>query len=139
MAVGSERKLFLGARLKRLRREIGLTQARMAQDLDISPSYLNHLERNQRPLTAQILLRLADSYDIDLRAFSSGESAPSKDLGEVLVDPIFRMRRFAGLPEQDVQPTAESALLHRCHQRFSDIRVSPICVRAHGAGSRYLA
>ena len=81
MAVGTERKLFLGARLKRLRREIGLTQARMAQDLDISPSYLNHLERNQRPLTAQILLRLADSYDIDLRAFSSGESAPSKDLG----------------------------------------------------------
>jgi len=40
-------------------RELGLTQTRMAEDLGVSPSYLNHLERNQRPVTAQVLLRLA--------------------------------------------------------------------------------
>ena len=49
----TDRKLFLGARLKRLRRELGLTQTRMAEDLGVSPSYLNLLERNQRPVTAQ--------------------------------------------------------------------------------------
>ena len=62
--------MFLGGRLKRLRRELGLTQTRMATDLGVSPSYLNHLERNQRPVTAQVLLRLAQAYDLDLRAFS---------------------------------------------------------------------
>ena len=29
----TDRKLFLGARLKRLRRDLGLTQTRMAEDL----------------------------------------------------------------------------------------------------------
>ena len=47
-----QRKLFLGARLKRLRRERGLNQSQMADELGISASYLNHLERNQRPVTA---------------------------------------------------------------------------------------
>ena len=50
------KKLFLGARLKRLRRDRGLQQTAMAGQLGISPSYLNHLERNQRPVTAAILL-----------------------------------------------------------------------------------
>ena len=57
MAVSTtDRKLFLGARLKRLRRDLGLTQTRMAEDLGVSPSYLNLLERNQRPVTAQVLV-----------------------------------------------------------------------------------
>ena len=55
-----QRKLFLGARLKRLRRDRGLNQSQMAGELGISGSYLNHLERNQRPVTAGILLRLAE-------------------------------------------------------------------------------
>ncbi|MCE3290426.1 MAG: family transcriptional regulator, partial [Caulobacter sp.] len=48
----SDKKLFLGGRLKRLRRDLGVTQAAMAEQLKVSPSYLNLLERNQRPVTA---------------------------------------------------------------------------------------
>jgi len=134
MVLAPERKLFLGARLKRLRREIGLTQARMAQDLEISPSYLNHLERNQRPLTAQILLRLADTYDIDLRAFSGGESAPSKDLGEVLVDPIFR---DLAIPRHEIAEVAENApgvadALVRLYRAFSDRQRFPAAAGPSG-------
>ena len=65
-------KLFLGHRLRRLRRDIALSQTDMAASLGISPSYLNHLERNQRPVTAALLLKLADIYDVDVRAFASG-------------------------------------------------------------------
>ena len=57
-------KLFAGTRIRRLRRELNITQLQMAGDLGISPSYLNLIERNQRPLSAQILLRLADTFDI---------------------------------------------------------------------------
>ncbi len=106
MVSSPERKLFLGARLKRLRREIGLTQARMAQDLGVSPSYLNHLERNQRPLTAQILLRLAETYDIDLRALAGGEGTSSRDLTEVLLDPVFR---DLAIPRHEIAEVAENA------------------------------
>src|SRR5919107_4575340 len=87
----TDRKLFLGARMKRLRRDLGLTQTRMAEDLGVSPSYLNLLERNQRPVTAQILLRLAEAYDVDLRSLGAdGDEQATIELAEVLSDPLFR-------------------------------------------------
>src|SRR5690349_8703623 len=85
-----QRKLFLGARLRRLRRERGLHQAAMAAEIGISASYLNHLERNQRPVTAGILLRLAEAFDIDVKAFAteSGDTAGADQLGEIFSDPM---------------------------------------------------
>lgn len=88
MAESSDRKLFLGGRLKRLRRELDLTQTAMAADLGVSPSYLNHIERNQRPVTAQLLLRLAETYDVDLRALNQG-GVGEAELAEVFADPLF--------------------------------------------------
>src|SRR3954468_2733720 len=84
------RKLLLGARLRRLRRDRGLNQAAMASEIGISASYLNHLERNQRPVTAGILLRLAEAFDIDMKAFASdgGDTAGAEQLGEVFSDPM---------------------------------------------------
>ncbi len=70
----SDRKPFAGGRVKRLRQSLGLTQSRMAADLGLSVSYLNLLERNQRPLTAAVLLKLADGYDIDIRAFTNSDT-----------------------------------------------------------------
>src|SRR6185436_8922387 len=83
-----QRKLLLGARLKRLRRDRGLNQSAMAEQLGISASYLNHLERNQRPVTAGILLRLAESFDIDVKAFAAegGEVAGADQLAEIFSD-----------------------------------------------------
>jgi predicted transcriptional regulator/transcriptional regulator with XRE-family HTH domain len=85
----NDKKLFLGGRLKRLRRDLGVTQARMAEELGVSPSYLNLLERNQRPVTAQILLRLADAYDLDLRSLSADDPGGGAGLEEVLADKMF--------------------------------------------------
>eukprot|EP01030_Chromulinospumella_sphaerica_P015279 gene15279-15080_t len=85
----SDKKLFLGGRLKRLRRDLGATQAAMAEQLKVSPSYLNLLERNQRPVTAQVLLRLADAYDLDLRSLSADEPGGGAGLDEVLADRLF--------------------------------------------------
>ncbi len=70
----AERKLFAGGRVRRLRQGLGLTQSRMAGDLGLSVSYLNLIERNQRPLTAAVLLKLTDVYDIDIRQFTSAEA-----------------------------------------------------------------
>jgi XRE family transcriptional regulator, fatty acid utilization regulator len=84
------RKLFLGARLKRLRRDRGLNQNAMAAELAISASYLNHLERNQRPITAGVLLRLAEAFDVDVKTFAAegSESAGPDQLAEIFSDPM---------------------------------------------------
>ena len=102
-----DRKLFLGGRLKRLRREMGLTQTRMAEDLGVSPSYLNHLERNQRPVTAGVLLRLAQAYDLDLRSFTGDpEAGGEADLQEVFADPMFR---DLPIPRHEISTVVENA------------------------------
>src|SRR4051812_46980575 len=88
--MATQRKLFLGARLKRLRRERGLNQSQMAEQLGISVSYLNHLERNQRPVTAGILLRLAEAFDVDVKTFAAenADSSGATQLGEIFADPM---------------------------------------------------
>ena len=85
-----QRKLFLGARLKRLRRERGLNQSKMAEELGVSASYLNHLERNQRPVTAGILLRLAETFDVDVKSFTADtpEVGGPSQLSEIFSDPM---------------------------------------------------
>ena len=87
----AQRKLFLGARLKRLRRERELQQSAMAAQLGISASYLNHLERNQRPVTAGVLLRLAEVFDVNVKTFAAegNEGAGAEQLAEIFSDPMF--------------------------------------------------
>jgi len=121
----ADRKLFLGGRLKRLRRELGLTQTAMAADLAVSPSYLNHIERNQRPVSAQLLLRLAETYDVDLRALGqAGGPATEAELTEILADPVFQglaVPRHEILQMADDMPGAADALV-RLYRAFADRR-----------------
>ena len=124
MALSPDRKLFLGARLKRLRRELGHTQSRMAEDLGVSPSYLNLLERNQRPVTAQVLLRLAEAYDLDLKSLSGdSDSVGAAGLGEVFADGLFRdlaVPRQGGLGSGYDAPAGGDAWGRRREQRAGD-------------------
>lgn len=80
-------KVFMGARLQRLREERKMTQAALAKTLSISPSYLNQIERNQRPLTVPILLRIGSVLEVDPQIFSEHDSASLvADVRDVLSD-----------------------------------------------------
>ncbi|OQW60247.1 MAG: XRE family transcriptional regulator [Proteobacteria bacterium SG_bin9] len=84
------RSVFMGPRLRRLRRDLGLTQADMAADLDISAPYVALLERNQRPVTADMLLRLARTYKIDLADLAGdGGADHTARMQAVLKEPMF--------------------------------------------------
>ncbi len=101
--------------MRRLRRDLGLNQAQMAEGLGISASYLNLIERNQRPLSAQLLLKLADTYDINLKGLGGDEGGQTiSDLKEAFSDPL--LEGWA-LSAQDLidfaasSPTAATALI----------------------------
>lgn len=86
----ADRKIFAGHAVRRLRRGAGLTQAAMADTLGISPSYLNLIERNARPVTATLLLRLAEAFDFDPRMLAATEPGGGTDgLRRRLADPLF--------------------------------------------------
>ena len=80
----------------------------MAIELGISPSYLNHLERNQRPVTAGILLRLAEVFDIDVKGFAAerSESAGPEQLAEIFSDAMFA---DLGISRYDLVELADNA------------------------------
>lgn len=85
-----ERSIYVGPRLRRLRRDLGLKQSDMAEDLGISPSYIALLERNQRPVTADLLLRLARAYKIDIERIARDDGADyAARLQAVFKDPMF--------------------------------------------------
>ncbi len=105
MASSPAKKLFVGPRFRRIRQQLGLSQTQIAEGLGISPSYVNLIERNQRPVTAQILLRLAETYDLDLRDLATAdEDRFFAELNEVFSDPLFRQ---LDLPKQELRDLAE--------------------------------
>ena len=69
------RKTFMGVKLRALRAERGLSQTALAQALELSPSYLNQIEQNQRPLTVPVLLKLHRALGVDIQQFSEDEEA----------------------------------------------------------------
>jgi XRE family transcriptional regulator, fatty acid utilization regulator len=83
-----EQKIFAGPRIRRLRMERSLTQTAMAEGLGISPSYLNLIERNQRPLTVQLILKLASVYRIDPHELQGETRGSVAALKEVFSDPL---------------------------------------------------
>ena len=68
-----------------------ISQIDMAQEINISPSYLNLLENNQRPITVNLLFKLGQVYNIDFKEFSDDETGKlSAQLNEVFLDPVLK-------------------------------------------------
>ena len=84
----AEQKIFAGPRIRRIRNAMGLTQTAMAEGLGISPSYLNLIERNQRPLTVQLILKLASVYHVEPEALQADAGGSMAALREVFSDPL---------------------------------------------------
>lgn len=132
-----QEKLFAGARLRRLRKDLGQTQAQLAETLGLSPSYLNLLERNQRPVTARVLLALAEAYDIDVRAFASeADRQILADLDALARDPVLKgvdldQRDLRDLV--DANPRAADAL-SRLYQAWREASTTASDLAAQMAG-----
>ncbi|MEM8726648.1 MAG: helix-turn-helix domain-containing protein, partial [Pseudomonadota bacterium] len=97
----AESALLAGPALRRLRKREGLTQAAMAASLGISPSYLNLIERNQRPLSARVLVQVIERFDFDPRSLREDEAIGG-------IDGLVRRmsdKRFAdlGIDREEVQ------------------------------------
>ncbi|WP_414900918.1 short-chain fatty acyl-CoA regulator family protein [Sphingomonas flavalba] len=110
----------MGVRLRRLREERGLKQVELADALGISPSYLNQLERNQRPLTVPVLLRLNAAFGIDVQLFSEDDEARLiTDLRDVLADGTETVS-LAEMRELAMNMPAVGRTLIALHRRYRE-------------------
>jgi predicted transcriptional regulator/transcriptional regulator with XRE-family HTH domain len=79
----------LGAKVRALRRRESLTQVQLAAQLGISASYLNLIEANRRPMPANVLIKLAQLFGVDVGAFASDDDGRLvADLTEAFADPV---------------------------------------------------
>ncbi|NKY89716.1 acetate metabolism transcriptional regulator RamB [Nocardia veterana] len=80
-------KTYVGARLRQLRTERGLSQISLAKKLEISASYLNQIEHDVRPLTVPVLLRISEVFGVDTSFFASQDDTRLiAELQEVVMD-----------------------------------------------------
>lgn len=99
--------VHLGTKIRALRRREQMTQVQLAARLGVSPSYLNLIESNRRPLTAPLLIKVAEVFQIDLQTFASSDDARLiADLMEAFGDPLFHAH---GLTGADVRELAASS------------------------------
>ncbi len=90
MPTEDPRRLPLGRRIRTLRKRRGVTQAALARLIDISASYLNLLEHNQRSITPSILVRLAKALDVNVNEIVEDETAEMADeLTDIFSDGMF--------------------------------------------------
>jgi len=133
-------KTFIGPQLRRLRLDRGQTQAEMARLLGISTSYVNLLEKNERPVSVPVMLRLLEAYGVDWREIAEDPATTMlADLRAAVQDPLFE----AGRPDLEQlraalahspQLAACFLQLHRAYLAASDQLLSVAGSGPEGAG-----
>ncbi len=115
----------LGAKVRALRRREAMSQVQLAERLGISPSYLNLIEHNRRPLPAALLIRLADVFSLDLKTLSAETDARTvADLMEVFGDALFEHEDLtnAEIRELAAHAPAAARAVVKLYHAFRDSR-----------------
>jgi hypothetical protein len=110
--------------------------------MGISPSYLNLIESNRRPLSAALLIKLAAQLGVDLSAFATDEDQRTQsELLEVFADPLFEGHELTSVDVREVatsSPTAARAVLalyraYRAARESSASLASRVVAQGEGA------
>ena len=103
----ASQKLYAGVKLRALRTKLGLTQKAFAAQLGVSLPYLNQMENNNRPVSAGVVLAMAQEFGFDITELRAGDGTRMvTDMREALADPVFD-GEMPPLP--DLQLTASNA------------------------------
>lgn len=89
-----------GPRIRARRKDLGITQAALAEQVGVSASYLNLIEHSRRSIGGTLLLRIAAHLDTTVDALSGREEGRlAADLTELAADPVLSS---SPLPVQDI-------------------------------------
>lgn len=132
-------KTYAGGRLRRLRESRSMSQAELARFLEVSPSYINLLEHNSRPLTVPVLVKLTESFGVDLDFFTPKDTARLvADVREVLTTDGEEPASTADLDELATNFPAVARTMVRLHRRYREVSDS-LAALAHEHGEGGLA
>jgi len=102
----SQLDLKIGPKIKSFRRQLGLQANKLAEDLGISPSYLNLIESGKRKIDGDLLLLVCEKLNINLSDLTSKTDINLQNtISEILDDTLFEDLDILGPEVKDLVST----------------------------------
>ena len=102
----SQLDLKIGPKIKAFRRQMGLQANKLAEDLGISPSYLNLIEGGKRKIDGDLLLKVCEKLKIQLSDLTTKSDINlANNISELLDDQLFEDLDILGPEVQDLVNT----------------------------------
>ena len=98
--------LKIGPKIKAFRRQLGLQANKFAEQLNISPSYLNLIEAGKRKIDGDLLIKISKELRVDLSDLTSKSDINlENDISELLDDQLFEDLDILGPEVKDLVNT----------------------------------
>ena len=102
----SQFNLKIGPKIKAFRRQLGLQANKLAEDLSISPSYLNLIEAGKRKIDGDLLLKICERLNTDLSHLNAKSDVNLENtISEILDDKLFEDLDILGPEVKDLVST----------------------------------
>ena len=96
----------IGPKIKAFRRQLGIQANKLAEEMSISPSYLNLIESGKRKIDGDLLLRVCDKLKIELSDLTSRTDINlENNISELLGDELFEDLDILGPEVKDLVNT----------------------------------
>ncbi len=98
--------LKIGPKIKAFRRQLGLQANKFAEQLNISPSYLNLIESSKRKIDGDLLIKISKELRVNLSDLTSKSNINlENDISELLDDQLFEDLDILGPEVKDLVNT----------------------------------
>ena len=112
--------LKIGPKIKAFRRQLGLQANKLAEELEISPSYLNLIEGGKRKIDGDLLLKVCEKLNIQLSDLTTKSDINLENtISEILDDKLFEDLDILGPEVKDLVGT--NPKIGRALVRLGDI------------------
>tara|TARA_B100000131_G_scaffold11372_1_gene11921 strand:- start:3287 stop:4711 length:1425 start_codon:yes stop_codon:yes gene_type:complete len=96
----------IGPKIKAFRRQLGIQAKKLAEEMEISPSYLNLIESGKRKIDGDLLLKVCDKLKIELSDLTSkADLNLENNISELLSDDLFEDLDILGPEVKDLVNT----------------------------------
>jgi XRE family transcriptional regulator, fatty acid utilization regulator len=102
----SKLDLKIGPKIKAFRRQLGLQANKFAEQINISPSYLNLIESSKRKIDGNLLIKISKELRVNLSDLTSKSNINlENDISELLDDQLFEDLDILGPEVRDLVNT----------------------------------
>jgi len=96
----------IGPKIKAFRRQLGMQANKLSEELNISPSYLNLIEKGERKIDGDLLLKVCEKLRIELSDLTSKTDLNlENNISELLADELFEDLDILGPEVKDLVNT----------------------------------